>query len=185
MVRFQENFRQYKIVVYCGLSCEDIMFEGQVDSPKRLNILYDEVERHYHVIVNLTGAMAKKYVCKGCSKACKRDVVQSATRRVAIAWSVRRAHSRRFESPCDDCHRHFRNAACFANHKLRTSNGKPVCERKRCWETCGWLVTREKHECYKRFCDTCKENKEIGHLGHLCYMRPLKDTLPPAGDKVL
>jgi len=73
-VRFQEHFRQYKIVVYRGLSCEDIMFDGQVDSPKRLNTLYDEVEQHYHVIAKLTGAMEKKYVCKGCSKACKRDV---------------------------------------------------------------------------------------------------------------
>jgi len=43
-------------------------------------------------------------------------------------------------------------------------------------------VTREKHECYKRFCDTCNESKKIGHL---CYMRPLKDALPPAADKVL
>jgi len=34
----------------------------------------------------------------------------------------------------------------------------------------------------KRSCDTCKENKEIGHL---FYMRLLKDALPPAGDKVL
>jgi len=49
------------------------MFEGQVDSPKRLNILYDEVERHYYIIAKLTGAMAQKYVFKGCSKACKRD----------------------------------------------------------------------------------------------------------------
>ena len=64
LVRFQEHFRQYKIVVYRGLSCQDIMFEGQVDSPKRLNILYDYVERHYHVIAKLTGAMVKKYVCK-------------------------------------------------------------------------------------------------------------------------
>ena len=47
---------------------------------------------------------------------------------------------------------------------------------------CGWLVTREKHECYKRFYDTCMENNEIGHL---CYMRLLKDALPPAGDEVL
>jgi len=73
LVRFQEHFRQYKIVVCRGLTCEDIMFEGQVDSLKRLNILYDEVEQHYYVIANLIGAMAKKYVCKGCSKACKRD----------------------------------------------------------------------------------------------------------------
>jgi len=43
-------------------------------------------------------------------------------------------------------------------------------------------VTSAKHECYKRFCSNCKENKDIAHL---CYMRPLKDTLPTASDKVL
>ena len=31
------------------------MFEGQVDSAKRINLIYKDVERHYHVIVNLTG----------------------------------------------------------------------------------------------------------------------------------
>jgi hypothetical protein len=74
LTRFQEHFRQYKIVVYHGSSCDDIMFEGRVDSSKRLNLLYDHVESHYHVIVNLTAAMAKKYVCKGCNKACRSDV---------------------------------------------------------------------------------------------------------------
>jgi len=77
LVRFQEHFREYKIVVYHGLSCEDIMFEGQVDSTKRLNILYDDIERHYYVIANLTGAMARKYVCKGCKKACTSDVTHA------------------------------------------------------------------------------------------------------------
>jgi len=43
-------------------------------------------------------------------------------------------------------------------------------------------VTSAKHECYKRFCSNYQENKDIGHL---CYMRPLKDTLPAASDKVL
>jgi len=38
------------------------MFEGQVDSIKRLNNLYDYVERQYHVIAKLTGAMAIRYV---------------------------------------------------------------------------------------------------------------------------
>jgi len=75
LVRFQDHFRQYKLFVYRGLSCEDIMFEGQVHSPKRLIILYDDVERHYHVIAKLTGAMAKKYVCKRCNKSCTHDIV--------------------------------------------------------------------------------------------------------------
>ena len=49
------------------------MFEGQVDSPKRINLLYDDVERHHHLIVNIAGAMTLKYVCKACNKACKTD----------------------------------------------------------------------------------------------------------------
>jgi len=44
ITRFQEHFRQYKVVVYHGLSCDDIMFERQIDSSKRLNLLYDDVE---------------------------------------------------------------------------------------------------------------------------------------------
>jgi len=54
LVSFHEHFREYKIVVYHGLNCDNIIFEGQVDSTKRLNILYDDVERHYRVITNLT-----------------------------------------------------------------------------------------------------------------------------------
>jgi len=62
LIKFQEHFRDFKITVYQGLTCEDIMFEGQVDSSKRINLLNDNVERHYHVIVNITGAMAKRFV---------------------------------------------------------------------------------------------------------------------------
>jgi len=34
------------------------MYEGQVDSSKHLKLLYDDVQRNYNVITNLTGAMA-------------------------------------------------------------------------------------------------------------------------------
>ncbi len=29
---FQDNFRQYKIVVYTGLNCDEIIFEGRVET---------------------------------------------------------------------------------------------------------------------------------------------------------
>jgi hypothetical protein len=48
--RFQDHFRQYKIVVYTGLNCDTIMFEGQVETSERINLVYDDVTRHYHVI---------------------------------------------------------------------------------------------------------------------------------------
>ena len=45
-------------------------FEGQVDSPKTTNLHYDDIEPHYNVNVNITGAMAKRFMCKACNKSC-------------------------------------------------------------------------------------------------------------------
>ena len=71
LTRFQEYIKEYRIVVFSGLNCEDIMFDGQVKTEKRLNLIYDDVARHYHVIVNITGAMAKGM----CVKHLIKDVV--------------------------------------------------------------------------------------------------------------
>jgi hypothetical protein len=42
-----------------------VIFSGNSLSTKKLYILYDSETEHY-VITNLTAAMAKKYICKGC-----------------------------------------------------------------------------------------------------------------------
>ena len=47
---FDTHFREYKIVMYEGLDCDSIIFEGQVESSTRLNLLCGDVTRHYHVI---------------------------------------------------------------------------------------------------------------------------------------
>jgi len=85
LTTFQEQFREYKIVVYQVLSCDSIMFEGHVESSKRLNQLYDVVGRHYHGITKQTGATARQYVCKACNKDCRSDSTQSAIRCVVTA----------------------------------------------------------------------------------------------------
>jgi len=72
--RFQDHYTEYKIVVYSGLNCEDIIFEGQVTSEKRVNLLYDGVNRHYHVITNLTGAMSMRYICDACNQSSRSAV---------------------------------------------------------------------------------------------------------------
>jgi len=59
---------------------------------------------------------------------------------------------------------------------------KSLSERKRCCATCGLLVTVARHECNKIFCANCYQKMDAGLL---CYMRPLKDALPDASDKVL
>ena len=74
------------------------MFQGQVDSAKRLDILYNDVERH-HVITNLTGTMAKEYCVKGKTMHVKVTFSTSATRRIATVWPALRARSPTIESP--------------------------------------------------------------------------------------
>ena len=82
--------------------------------------------------------------------------------------------------PCEECNRQFRSQKCFYHHKRRTPKKRTIYESRRCCGTCGALVTRENHECNKRFCQKCNQNKEAGHL---CFMRPFKNVLP-AGDRV-
>ena len=65
---FQRHLSVYRIVVYSGLRC-DIMFDGQVAKPRRIN-LYDG--QHYHVIAKKMAVMAKRYVCPACNKGCDR-----------------------------------------------------------------------------------------------------------------
>jgi hypothetical protein len=60
LTKFQEYFHAYKGVVYSGLNCESFLFQRHSDT--RINLLYDAVTQHYHVIANVTGAMAKRYV---------------------------------------------------------------------------------------------------------------------------
>ena len=180
-MRFKEHFREYKIVVYHSQNRDNIMFEGQLDAAKRLNILYDDVERHYHVILNLTGAMSREYVCEGCNKACTSDVTHVCDQTCSDWMANTPCAFSNVRILCDDCNRHFKSPNCFANHKQRTKQKRSVCKPKRCCVTCGWVVTHEKHEFIKRFCDKCKHNREVDHLR---YMRPLKDALAAAGGKV-
>jgi hypothetical protein len=43
---FKRHLSQYRIVVYSGLRCH-IMFEGQVTTPQRINLLYDGQHLHH------------------------------------------------------------------------------------------------------------------------------------------
>ena len=63
------------------------MFVGQVDSAKTLNILYDDVERHYHVYANFSGAMARRYLCKECHKSRRRDVTYACDQTCSVCMA--------------------------------------------------------------------------------------------------
>jgi len=162
--------------------CLDIMFKGHVDSPNRINLLYGDVERHYHVIVNITGVMAKRFMCKACYKSCTIEATQRCDQTCSDFMVSPPCDFSKYRIPCAEYNRPFTCKAYLANNKQSTSNKKSICECKRCCATCGLLKRSEKHVCSKWYCDTYKQNREVGHL---CYKRPLKYVLPDDADKVL
>jgi hypothetical protein len=105
--RFQDHFKQYKIVVYTGLNCDSIMFEGQVETSERINLLYDDVTRHYNVIVKLTAAMAKRFVCKAYGKGCSSDIMHTCDQTFSECMASPPCVQAGVRIPCADCYRHF------------------------------------------------------------------------------
>ena len=143
------------------------MYQGDIESENRLNLLFDELIRHYHVIGNLTGAMAKRYICEGCDKCCKYGVVHTCEQTCNDCMVSPPCLSAGPTNQFDLCNRHFRSQTCFNNHKNKTqgkSRKKSAYQLRKCCGTCGALITYKKHECNKLFCVTCNENKGTGHL---------------------
>jgi hypothetical protein len=156
------------IVVYGGLNCEDIIFDGRVESERRLNLLWHDVTRHYHVITSLTGAMAKRYVCRGCGKGCEIKETHKCEHACSDCMSVPPCSFSGTKIPCGKCNKTFRSQACFDKHKNNKLRGEAICQRKRDCVTCGGGIDpRVKHECLKKFCANCKEHRETGHLRYM------------------
>jgi hypothetical protein len=113
--------------VYSGLRCD--MFDGQVATPQRINLLYDD--RHYHVITSLTAAMAKRYMCPAGNKGCERGARHRCDASYDTCSAIPPCIQDSARIPCDECSRHFRNGTCFENHKRIKISGKSVCVRSR------------------------------------------------------
>ena len=62
LLKFEEHFKKYRIVVFGEFDCEDKVFAGQVESEKRINLLYYDVTHHYHVISSVTGALSRLFL---------------------------------------------------------------------------------------------------------------------------
>ena len=78
------------------------MFKGQVDSVKGINLLYDDVERYYHVFTKLTDATARRYVCKACNKSCTSDVTHTCDQTCIDCMTSPRARSPMFAIPASN-----------------------------------------------------------------------------------
>jgi hypothetical protein len=151
------------------------MFDGQVESEKRINLLYDNVTYHYHVINSMTGAFSRKYFCTGCNKGCERGVMHRCQETCSDCMSVPPCPYDNVRILCESCNRQFRSCACFDRHKTNKLGKKTICEKKRNCTICNRLITDKRNECFKPFCTICQQNREIGHF---YFMQLLKNKLP-------
>jgi hypothetical protein len=103
------------------------------------------VTRHYHVIGNLTAAMAKRFVCKACGNGCHRDIMHTCDQTCSDCMASPPCVSAGVRIPRADCNRHFRSQTCFANHKMNRGNKKCVCERKRFCRSCEECIIPDKN----------------------------------------
>ena len=133
LARFQEHFHEYKIVVFSGLNFESIMYQGHVETDTRINLFLDEETLHYHVIANLTGAMAKRYVCECCNKGCKYGVVHTCEQTFSDSMlSPPYIYLQRLEFHATYA-RQIRSQTFFGNHKKKTrGKRKSACDLRKC-----------------------------------------------------
>jgi hypothetical protein len=153
------------------------MFEGQVEPSQRINLLY-EVIRHYHVITNLIGATKKQYVCKACNKGFRNDVKNIRDQTCSDGLTGPPCVSAGVRIPCDEC-----QTLQEPNVIIKTSDWKPtksVCKRKRCCGTCG-VISQAK---IVSVTDGTAKTVIKTEIGHLSYMRSLRNELPTS-DRVL
>lgn len=69
-LEFHPHMPEYMKLVYSGLRYDSILLNDQIATLKRMKMLYDGY--HFHVLSNVTGAIAKRYVCFACNVGCER-----------------------------------------------------------------------------------------------------------------
>jgi hypothetical protein len=137
LIKFQEHFKEYRIVVFGGLSCKDIVFDGQVKSEKGINLLYDNVTHLYNVINSSTGVISRRFDCKGCKKGCKSGVMHRCQETCSDFMSVPPCPYDDVRIPCGSCNRQFRSRAYFDRHKTSKIGKRPFVKKR---ETVSYVI---------------------------------------------
>ena len=83
------------------------------------------------MIVNITGARAKRYVCEACNNGCCSVVIHKFEQACSDCMSVPPCSFSHVRIPCELCNRNLGSRACFDKHKTNKLLGKTVCEQKK------------------------------------------------------
>lgn len=139
------------------------------------------------MIGNLTGTMAKRYVCKVCNKGCVHGVTYRCQETCSYCMSTPPCAFTNVRIPWVSCNRNFRRQSYFDKYKTNKLKGKAICAQKRNHATCGSLKP-----CHMRqsAIDTKYTNvlnrtaQTVNRTGRsaTCNMKPLMNVFPSSDD---
>lgn len=170
----QNYLHEYKIVVYqYATKGKDVIFEGDNDVPKKINLIYHK--GHYNLITSLTATFACNYYCDTCHVPYKTKDTHRCSKSCPCCQTTPPCENKT-NIVCTECNRGFRNDKCFENHE------NSLCKNvKKCFECLKtYRISNKAHVCEEHFCITCKNyvSKE-----HYCYIQP--NTASPKLEKIL
>lgn len=92
-----------------------------------INLLFDPEERHYDVILNLTGASGSRYFCERCNVAYNFVDLHTCSSVCPRCFGSPACSTTEVQKKCEDCLRYFFGDACFERH---ARIGRVACEVK-------------------------------------------------------
>lgn len=148
---FQKHLFDYKITVYkYDTKGREVIFEGDVESNKKINLLYHN--NHFNVISSLTAAFCCDYYCEDCHVPYNTKNQHRCQRTCPQCQSSPLCEKIAQETDCSDCNRKFRGKACFDNHKSSNSRGSSICDQiKRCLICLKSYGSHRQHICEEYF----------------------------------
>ena len=176
---FQNYLTNYQIIVVSGDHNNSIIYPPQPPGTdeKPIISLYLHAN-HFDVITSLPGFLSRSYFCQRCHKSYNNTTDHLCA---AMCRSCR-AFGCVLEGDgivCNQCHRVFKNQACYDQHKeSMDGGGRYVCEVIRECEKCGKVMDVRKikdggHDCGKK-CRTCGLILKQEDTGHKCYIQQLE-----------
>jgi hypothetical protein len=183
-LKLQNNFPDYKFMVYTSIEDECLMFEGKPENPMGgvVTILLDK--GHYAYCSCPPSLFKFKFECPDCgfrymkkgAHFCKTNCFNCGFKDCGKQGKPTMC--------CRKCHMSFTTAKCFENHKMAPEGRNSKCDMYTKCTICGQCYyrlnpERPDHTCSEKYCYNCSS---VVPRTHLCY---IDVTKPKKSDDML
>ena len=189
---FQHYLVNYQIIVVSGDQNNTIIYPPQPPTnpnPEKSIYLYYQAN-HFDVITKLPGFLNTNYFCHTCHKGYDHTTDHLCD---GMCKSCRGFGCTIEDNgmTCQECHRLFKNQACYDRHKQEPINGsgKTVCEKiRKCPKCHNSMDVRRlnNHSCVdNKKCSTCNAFLNPDDPNHKCYMQQEQPKEEPSYAQLL